>query len=95
MLSKKAQLRIIYLVAGIGILLIALALAQEPTSSDLSKSYNPVTKEITIKNTILGVPTTEVAKLKLITAQMNFVSPGTDVLIAKIEINSKEEYVLA
>jgi hypothetical protein len=55
----------IYIVFGLWILL-AMPIASANTLIGSAKEYNPVTKEILIKNTFLGLfPTTDYEKIKL------------------------------
>jgi hypothetical protein len=53
------------------------------------KTYNISSEQITFKS---GLTSESIATAKLLTSHINFVSAGTDVKIAEIEVNSFEEY---
>jgi hypothetical protein len=72
--------------------LLLVLLVGNVLAADSLKQYDPVAQEITFKNSILGMPTSDIATAKLLTPHINFVTAGTDVKIAEIEINSFEEY---
>ncbi len=59
---------------------------------DNVKSYDQETKTATIKNSILGVPTTTIATIKLDTPQVNYVMRGPDRLVAQMTIDNKGNY---
>ena len=74
-----------YLIALIAfVLLISSAYAFE---FDNVKSYDEETKIVTFKDSLLGIPTTEIAKAKLETPQVYFVGAGEDVKVAEFWIN--------
>lgn len=58
--------------------------------SAVSKSYNEETNTATIKNTILGIPTSEVATAKLDTPKVYQVIAGRNRLVAEFTISLKE-----
>lgn len=58
---------------------------------DNVKSYDSATKTITIKDSILGIPTTEVAKITLDSPQVNLVPMGNDIKVAELTFDNKED----
>lgn len=80
------------------ILTIALALTMLilPNVSafefDNVKSYDTIAREVTFKNSFLGIPTSDIAKAKLDTPLVNYVMPGSDRKVAEITIESYTDY---
>ena len=58
---------------------------------DNVKSYDSVNKEITISNSFLGVPSSDVAKITLDTPQINYVMKGKDRKVAEFTIDLYED----
>lgn len=54
---------------------------------DNVKAYDPVNTEVTFKNSFLGIPTTEIAKVKLNTPLEYYVMPGEDRRVAEFTID--------
>lgn len=78
----------------IGIILLLMILIV-PTIAlayefDNIKSYNSDTKEVTIKNSFLGIPTSDVAKVQLNTPLEVMVMPGNDRKVAEFTIDNYE-----
>jgi len=70
-------------------LLMPLASAFE---FDNIKTYDPIDREVTFKNSFLGIPTTEIATVKLNTPLVYYVIPGEDRKVAEFTINLFEDY---
>lgn len=61
---------------------------------DNVKQYDSQLKEVTVKDSVLGVPTTTVAKLQLLTPHSATVFAGDDVKVAEIKVtNFENNYV--
>jgi hypothetical protein len=61
---------------------------------DNVKSYDPIKNEVKFANSFLGIPTSDIAKAKLDTPQVNYVMPGKDKLVAQITINSYIDFLV-
>lgn len=75
-------------------LLIVLTLCISLTSAfefDNVKSYNKEEKVMTIQNSLLGIPTSKVADIKLVSDNIVYVIPGKDRLVAQFDINNYED----
>lgn len=59
---------------------------------DNVKSYDASKKEVLIRDSFLGIPTTEVARARLNTEQKQYVGIGKDVMVAQFDINSSSRY---
>jgi hypothetical protein len=59
---------------------------------NLKGGYDDATKTVTIKNSLLGIPTTTEGTARLITDNHVIVGVGEDVLVAEIEITSFSDY---
>lgn len=59
---------------------------------DNIKTYSSIDKEVTLKNSFLGIPTTEIAKVKLDSPIHNLVQAGSDVKVADLTLNLSLDY---
>lgn len=60
---------------------------------NIKGNYDSVKQEVTLKNSILGIPTTDIAKIRLDTPRYNYVPAGKDIKIHQITIESKQDYL--
>lgn len=55
------------------------------------KTFDEANREVTIKNSFLGIPTTDLAKVRLVTPMVNPVFPGKDRKVAEMEVDLLED----
>lgn len=73
------------------LLLFSLSFASA-SEFDNVKKYDPIKREVTIKNSFLGFPTTQVAKIRLDTPLLNEVEPGEDKIVAEFTVWGYDDY---
>ena len=83
-----------YLLVFLAIALLMILPSVSAFEFDNVKSYNAVAKEVTIKNSFLGIPTTTVAKVKLVSDLDVRIGAGYQ-KVAEFSIDSYEVYANA
>lgn len=89
--NRKAVGTILLAVSVITMTLVMISLISAAEWDNVKTDYNINLKEVTIKNSFLGIPTSEVATAKLLTPQINYVMPGKDRLVAEFSIDLLED----
>lgn len=95
MIKKKSDYYAGDVIPKFAIILIIVILNTSLTLAfefDNVKSYDTLSKTITFKNTVLGIPTSEIATAQLLTPQNNIVPIGRDVLVAEFSVNLTGDY---
>ena len=86
-LGLKIFSRCVYLIPLFFVVLTMIPLISADWDWDNVKSYDETTKTISFKDSILGIPTTDIATAKLNTPQINYVIQGKNRLVAEFEID--------